>query len=74
MHFLESQFQNFLREGPGPLPIKGGSPPSRAPIKATTHLYFIVIVCHLLKVILPLPLLRRIPNYHFEITSQYYKY
>ena len=49
MHFLEPQFQNFLREAPGP-PIKGGSPPHMALIKP---LYiFIGIVCCLLKVIL----------------------
>ena len=51
MHFLEPQFQNFLREAPGP-PIKDG-PPSTWPDKTTAHL-FIVIVCCLFKVTLPL--------------------
>ena len=52
IHFLEPQFQNFLREAPGP-PIKGGPPPPRCPDKTTARL-FIGIVRRPLKVIFPL--------------------
>ena len=55
MYFLEAQFQNFLREAPGP-PNKRWAPSSTCPDKTTAHL-FIGIVRRLLKVILPLQVL-----------------